>query len=93
MSGTYIGHAVLEHEERVYRVPFVMSTGFNPYFDNAELTIEPHLLGSVPDDFYGARLALTMQAIIRTESGYASFTELVRAIQLDCDTAIEVLKE
>ncbi|KAE9458999.1 hypothetical protein C3L33_09115, partial [Rhododendron williamsianum] len=41
----------------------VMSVGWNPYFNNAEKTIEPWLLHEFGDDFYGEDLPLLLLGI------------------------------
>ncbi|XP_073140857.1 bifunctional riboflavin kinase/FMN phosphatase-like [Henckelia pumila] len=46
----------------------VMSIGWNPYFNNAEKTIEPWLLHDFDEDFYGEELQLAIVGYIRPEA-------------------------
>eukprot|EP00915_Cephaloidophora_sp_WS-2016_P003575 GHVH01004830.1.p1 GENE.GHVH01004830.1~~GHVH01004830.1.p1 ORF type:complete len:411 (-),score=48.22 GHVH01004830.1:556-1788(-) len=96
--GIYMGYAwfaVLNEEGRYVktrqRYPFVMSVGYNPYYENKELTIEPHLLHQFDDDFYGQFLMLEVMTMTRPMSNFLRFDQLVTAIQLDCEQTVPTL--
>lgn len=61
----------------------VTSIGWNPYFDNKEKTVEPHLIHSFAEDFYGCRLKLLVCARLRDEKNFDSMEALIEAIQQD----------
>ncbi|KAL2932058.1 Bifunctional riboflavin kinase/FMN phosphatase [Bienertia sinuspersici] len=67
-SGVYFGWAGVA-KRGIYKM--VMSIGWNPYFDNAEKTIEPWLLHEFEDDFYGEELRLVVVAKIHEDGRIA----------------------
>eukprot|EP01069_Polyplicarium_translucidae_P003710 Polyplicarium_translucidae@DN2388_c0_g1_i1.p1 len=77
------GAAVCTHE-------MVMSSGYNPYFDNAEVTVEPHIF-HLEGDLLGAQVDLVVIGIVRAESSYVEFGHLVRSIQNDCEAALRLM--
>ena len=38
----------------------VTSVGWNPFFDNKTMTVEPHLLHAFPADFYGSEIRIVI---------------------------------
>ena len=66
---------------RVFKA--VTSVGWNPYFDNAEKTVEPHIMHAFDGDFYGCRLKLLVCAYLRPEKNFESMQALIDAIQDD----------
>lgn len=71
----------------------VMSIGWNPYFNNAEKTIEPWLLHDFDDDFYGEELRLAIVGYIRPEANFPSLESLIEKIHEDrriAETALEL---
>ena len=61
----------------------VTSIGWNPYFDNKEKTVEPHIMHTFEEDFYGCRLKLLVCARLRDEKNFDSMEALIEAIQQD----------
>ncbi|PSS24689.1 Riboflavin kinase [Actinidia chinensis var. chinensis] len=88
-SGVYFGWAGLS-TRGIYK--FVMSIGWNPYFNNAEKTIEPWLLHDFDEDFYGEELRLAIVGYIRPEANFESLESLIEKIHEDrqiAETALE----
>jgi HAD superfamily hydrolase (TIGR01509 family) len=70
------------------RCPMVMSIGWNPFFDDAKKTIEPWLLDeTLPEEFYGAELRLTVCAYLRPEANFTTLENLVARIRRDAEVA------
>eukprot|EP01071_Lankesteria_metandrocarpae_P004777 Lankesteria_metandrocarpae@DN3688_c0_g1_i1.p1 len=101
VPGVYFGWAAFvthcdascEHlVNRDTRFGMVMSVGYNPYYKNSKLTIEPHLFGYEGPDFKGSILRLEIVGFGRVEADFGNFGQLVRAIQNDCEVARETLK-
>ncbi|KAG5180474.1 putative riboflavin kinase [Tribonema minus] len=89
-TGIYCGFARLG--DVVYKA--VVSIGWNPYFDNKEKTVEPHLLHDFGDnDFYGETLHLRICSYIRPEMNFVSLDDLIRAIHGDIAYAHQKLAE
>lgn len=89
-SGVYFGWAGLS-TRGIYKM--VMSIGWNPYFNNAEKTIEPWLLHDFDDDFYGEDLRLAIVGYIRPEANFPSLESLIEKIHEDrriAETALEL---
>ncbi|BBM97400.1 riboflavin kinase / FMN hydrolase [Marchantia polymorpha subsp. ruderalis] len=80
VCGIYLGWAGLA-DRGVYKM--VMSVGWNPYFDNAEKTVEPWLLHDFPEDFYGEELRLVVVGYIRPEANFPSLEALIERIHED----------
>ncbi|GLT49445.1 hypothetical protein SLA2020_229980 [Shorea laevis] len=87
-SGVYFGWAGLS-KRGVYKM--VMSIGWNPYFNNAEKTIEPWLLHEFNEDFYGEELRLVIVGYIRPEANFPTLESLIAKIQEDRRIAEKVL--
>ncbi|XP_073002659.1 bifunctional riboflavin kinase/FMN phosphatase [Typha latifolia] len=79
-SGVYFGWAGLSNRG-IYKM--VMSIGWNPYFDNTEKTIEPWLLHTFDEDFYGEELRLAIVGYIRPEANFPSLESLIARIHED----------
>ncbi|RLN85666.1 hypothetical protein DYB28_007969 [Aphanomyces astaci] len=79
-TGIYCGWATVDGQGP-YKA--VASVGWNPFFQNKEKTIEPHLLHEFTSDFYGATLNLVLVGYLRPEENYPSLEALVDAIQAD----------
>ncbi|CAL5411153.1 unnamed protein product [Camellia sinensis] len=89
-SGVYFGWAGLS-TRGVYKM--VMSIGWNPYFSNAEKTMEPWLLYDFDEDFYGEELRLAIVGYIRPEANFPSLESLIERIHEDrriAETALEL---
>ncbi|KAF5943740.1 hypothetical protein HYC85_017817 [Camellia sinensis] len=89
-SGVYFGWAGLS-TRGVYKM--VMSIGWNPYFNNAEKTMEPWLLYDFDEDFYGEELRLAIVGYIRPEANFPSLESLIEWIHEDrriAETALEL---
>lgn len=80
VCGIYLGWAGLANRG-VFKM--VMSVGWNPYFDNAEKTVEPWLLHDFPEDFYGEELRLIVVGYIRPEANFSSLQALIERIHED----------
>lgn len=79
-TGIYMGWATV-NGKGPYKA--VTSVGWNPYYDNKEKTVEPHLLHEFPEDFYGEELKITLCAYLRGEANFPSLDSLISAINLD----------
>ena len=86
-TGIYMGYCELEGT--IYKT--VVSIGWNPYFDNKEKTVEPHLLHEFAEDFYGSTLRLVLCGYIRPELNFSGLDELITAIHDDIAYAKEKL--
>jgi riboflavin kinase / FMN hydrolase len=84
-TGVYFGWASVGTSPDVYK--FVMSMGFNPYYQNTKKTVEPHLLHSFDDDFYGQELRLTICGYLREEATFPSLDALISTIHADIAAA------
>ena len=51
-TGIYCGWASVGTSPQVYQM--VMSVGWNPFYKNEKKTVEPWLLHTFDEDFYGA---------------------------------------
>lgn len=88
VCGIYLGWAGLSNRG-VFKM--VMSVGWNPYFDNAEKTVEPWLLHEFPEDFYGEELRLVVVGYIRPEENFPSLQALIERIHEDGRIARDAL--
>ena len=86
-SGIYFGWAYLRGT--VYKM--VTSIGWNPYYDNKQKTVEPHLLHKFNDDFYDEELKILICGFLRPEQNYDSLEALIDAIQNDIRVSFETL--
>lgn len=81
VTGIYLGWASVGASKQVYKM--VMSIGFNPYYKNTQKTVEPWLLHTFEDDFYGQELRLLVCGYIRPEANFESLEALVKRIHED----------
>ncbi|KAL3377376.1 hypothetical protein AABB24_003666 [Solanum stoloniferum] len=88
-AGVYFGWAGLSGRG-VYKM--VMSIGWNPFFNNAEKTIEPWLLHDFNEDFYGEELHLVVVGYIRPEATFSSLEALIAKIHEDRKIAERALE-
>merc|ERR1712062_467335 len=67
----------------------VFSIGNNPYFKNAGVTLECHILHDFPEDFYGADLKVVIVGKMRSMDNIAinGLEELKELIQTDITEA------
>ncbi|XP_023000816.1 bifunctional riboflavin kinase/FMN phosphatase isoform X1 [Cucurbita maxima] len=79
-SGVYFGWAGLS-TRGIFKM--VASIGWNPFFDNAEKTIEPWLLHEFHEDFYGEDLRLVLVGYIRPEANFPNLESLIAKIHED----------
>ncbi len=66
---------------------FQTTTRRNPFYGNKSKTVEPHLLHSFPEDFYGQELRLVVSGYLRPELNFPSLDALIAAIHSDIETA------
>ncbi|KAI9921436.1 hypothetical protein PsorP6_000843 [Peronosclerospora sorghi] len=83
-TGIYCGWATV-NGHGPYKA--VASIGWNPYFKNEEKTVEPHLLHTFEEDFYGATLKLVIVGYLRPERNFPSIDKLIEAIRDDITQA------
>ncbi|XAR53670.1 Riboflavin kinase [Bertholletia excelsa] len=88
-TGVYFGWAGLS-TRGIYKM--VMSIGWNPFFNNAEKTIEPWLLQEFGEDFYGEELRLAIVGYIRPEANFPSLDSLIERIHKDRHIAEKALE-
>eukprot|EP00923_Selenidium_pygospionis_P060835 GHVN01106886.1.p1 GENE.GHVN01106886.1~~GHVN01106886.1.p1 ORF type:complete len:627 (+),score=156.42 GHVN01106886.1:249-2129(+) len=90
--GIYIGTASLPHSYPS-SWPMVASFGFSPFYDNDVLTLEVFIFNRFGDeDLRGSPMTISITGILRCESSFSNFAHLVKAIQLDCMTAYQLLR-
>jgi len=88
-TGIYCGWATV-NGKGPYKA--VTSIGWNPYFQNKEKTVEPHLLHEFSSDFYGEHLKLLLCGYLRPEKDFTSLEALIEAIQNDIALSREWLE-
>jgi FAD synthase len=84
--GVYMGWARLQGH--VYKC--VASIGWNPFFKNEKIAVEPHIMHKFTSDFYGEELAICLCGYLRPERDFVSLEALKQAIADDIAQA-EVL--
>jgi len=99
-TGVYFGYAqvspskegqlVLSEEDSVV-LPMVMSLGWNPFYNNKQLTAEIHVMHDFKSDFYGHELKAIVLGYIRPELDYVSREALIEDIETDKRVALKSL--
>ena len=87
-TGIYYGYAFLKE----VRYPMVMSYGWNPFYKNEVRSCEVHIIKTL-EDFYGETLKITILGYIRPELDYTGVDDLIRDIELDIQTALEMTSQ
>mmetsp|Transcript_87679 Transcript_87679/g.179116 ORF Transcript_87679/g.179116 Transcript_87679/m.179116 type:complete len:204 (+) Transcript_87679:108-719(+) len=87
-DGVYFGWACV-NQRPVYKT--VLSIGWNPYFKNTQRTVEPYLMHTFEEDFYGETLHLLICGFLREQADFSSLEELIAAINKDIAIAGELL--
>lgn len=59
----------------------------NPFYKNEKKTVEPHLLHTFVEDFYGEILAISIVGYLRPELDYTTLEALKEAIAADITLA------
>lgn len=67
--------------------PMVMSTGWNPTFQDPTRSAEVHILEKFPSDFYGSKIDIDVRAWLRPQRKFSSLEELITAIEADITNA------
>jgi FAD synthase len=62
---------------------YVLSIGWNPYYENEVKTIEVFIIDYIGDAFYEEVLEIDVNYFLRTEANFENFGELVTAITYD----------
>lgn len=62
---------------------YVLSIGWNPFYQNDVKTIEVFIIDYIGEEFYGEDLQININYFLRTESNFENFGELVTAITYD----------
>ena len=89
--GVYFGWATVDGTGP-YKA--VSSVGINPFYkDVEEKTVEPHLLHTFEDDFYGADMRLVLCGFLRPEWNFPSLEALIAAIENDISVASAALDD
>ncbi|BAU23595.1 riboflavin biosynthesis protein RibF [Caldimicrobium thiodismutans] len=74
------------------RFPGALNIGYNPTFDEKELSIEVHILDLNGDmDLYNQALKVEFVKFIRGEKKFSSIEELIQQISQDCQLIRKVL--
>jgi riboflavin kinase/FMN adenylyltransferase len=81
-NGVYAVRVRIGGEER----PAVANLGVNPTFGDRQRTLEAHVL-DFDGDLYGAAVAVSFFAFLRSERKFASIDALVEQIRADVDAA------
>ncbi|KAF8820140.1 riboflavin kinase [Cardiosporidium cionae] len=98
LPGVYYGYAGITNKDdssflikkdiRMHKM--VMSMGYNPFFENTVLSIEPHIFYSFPEEILGKFIRIKVIGLLRCESDFIRLGHLIQAIQWDCEIAKEV---
>ncbi len=67
--------------DRSYK--YVLSIGWNPFYENEVKTIEVFIIDYNGDTFYEEVLGIDINYFLRTEANFENFGELVTAITYD----------
>ncbi|KGG53131.1 riboflavin kinase-like protein [Mitosporidium daphniae] len=70
----------------------VMSSGWNPHYENEERSVEVHLIDVLLEPFYGSKLCIVVCGYLREEKKYVNKDALVKDIYNDISNARELLK-
>lgn len=79
-----------EHQGRV--LPGVANVGYNPTFNNQELSVEVHIF-DFDQDIYGQSLKVHFVRRLRSEMKFSGVEELLAQIQEDIATSREILRD
>ena len=90
-NGVYAGWCAVEGHAAVFKT--VLSVGWNPHFEGTKKTVEPHVLHTFDEDFYGAEMRLLIVGYIRPQEKYSSLDELIAAIDADIECGRTALDE
>eukprot|EP01057_Protomagalhaensia_wolfi_P000219 Protomagalhaensia_wolfi_Nauph_80__218@NODE_111_length_3632_cov_462_668800_g84_i0_p3_GENE_NODE_111_length_3632_cov_462_668800_g84_i0NODE_111_length_3632_cov_462_668800_g84_i0_p3_ORF_typecomplete_len164_score20_62Flavokinase/PF01687_17/8_8e28_NODE_111_length_3632_cov_462_668800_g84_i07591250 len=89
LPGTYLGRCVIDIDHKkpvVYNC--IISVGWSSFFNNKNPTFEVHIYHEFENEFYGAQMITETFGLMRGDSKYSDFSELVAAIQLDCQAGL-----
>ncbi|GIL92321.1 hypothetical protein Vretifemale_19858 [Volvox reticuliferus] len=85
VTGIYAGWARVGDKPEVHKT--VLSIGWNPFFGNKEKTLEPWILHSFDEPFYGETLSLVICGYVRPEANFSSLEALVGQIHKDAEVS------
>ncbi|EPR58748.1 riboflavin kinase, partial [Toxoplasma gondii GT1] len=60
-------------ERKVEVFKTAMSVGYNPYFGNTSVTIEPYIYHEFDEDFVGSPITVLVTGFLRSEAAFSSF--------------------
>ncbi|KAM3146125.1 hypothetical protein pb186bvf_001782 [Paramecium bursaria] len=86
VPGIYIGKTQLR--EQIYGS--VLSIGFNPYYNNANKSVEINLFGEF-EDFYDEKIKLEIKYFLRPEADFKCFDHFIKSMNNDKWTAKKIL--
>lgn len=89
-NGVYVGWSSVDRGE-VHKC--VLSIGYNPFFKNANKTVEAHILHEFPEDFYGSELSLVILGYIRPQLDFQNLDALMHSIRADIDLGSSALSD
>lgn len=75
--GIYYGWARVLPAATIY--PMVMSSGWNPHYENEERSVEVHLIDVLLEPFYGSKLCIVVCGYLREEKKYVNKGEYAMA--------------
>ncbi|GLI60027.1 hypothetical protein VaNZ11_002092 [Volvox africanus] len=90
VTGIYAGWARVGERPEVHKT--VLSIGWNPFFANKEKTLEPWILHSFDEAFYGETLSLVICGYVRPEANFSSLEALVAQIHQDAEISRAALE-
>ncbi|EFJ52248.1 hypothetical protein VOLCADRAFT_103251 [Volvox carteri f. nagariensis] len=85
VTGIYAGWARVGNRPEVHKT--VLSIGWNPFFGNKEKTLEPWILHSFDEPFYGETLSLVICGYVRPEANFSSLEALIARIHADAEVS------
>jgi len=88
-TGIYFGLAKID--SCVHKM--VISIGWNPFYKNAQKSMETHIMHKFDEDLYGKMLSIIILGYLRPEKNFDSLDDLKKAIDHDIDEAAVLLEK
>lgn len=82
--GVYYGWAQIDNGP-IYKM--VANIGWCPFYNNAEKSVETHVMHKFDQDFYGSNLRISILGYQRGEKNFDSLQALIDAIKKDIEDA------
>lgn len=86
-EGVYIGWAKILGKKTIHKN--VLSIGYNPHFENKNVTIESHLLHKFKNDFYDKKLKIIICGFIRPQYAFKSNGMFLSFVKISVQGSIQ----